>query len=58
MYAYNKRTFQLAYRWMYGETLTKGAEVYKKAKEKGEVGYIKRIIDAYMNNFHIAFYTD
>ena len=51
---YTKRDFQIAYRWMYAETLSKGAEVWKKASAE----YINAIVEAYRNNFRNSFYTD
>ena len=51
---YSKRDFQLAYRWMYGETLSKGAEVWKKSNAE----YIDSVVEAYRKNFQIAFYND
>lgn len=51
---YTKRDFQLAYRWMFAETLKKGAEVYKTASKE----YIEEVITAYRNNFENAFYND
>jgi hypothetical protein len=51
---YTKRDFQLAYRWMFAETLSKGAEVWKNAS----VEYINSVVEAYRKNFEIAFYND
>lgn len=51
---YTKRDFQLAYRWMYAETLSKGAEVWKNANAE----YINSIVETYRKNFGIAFYED
>ena len=51
---YTKRDFQLAYRWMFAETLSKGAEVWKKAS----VEYINAVVEAYRKTFELAFYND
>ena len=49
-----KRDVQLAYRWMFAETLSKGEEVWKKASTE----YIDSVVEAYRNNFKNSFYTD
>lgn len=54
---YTKRDFQLAYRWMFGATLKKGAEVWKKWKDVDN-GIIEEVVNAYRNNFRNSFYTD
>ena len=54
---YTKRDFQLAYRWMYGATLSKGAEVWKRWKNVDNK-IIEEIVDTYRKNFSIAFYED
>ena len=51
---YTKRDFQLAYRWMFAETLSKGAEVWKNASAE----YINSVVETYRKNFGIAFYED
>lgn len=51
---YTKRDFQLAYRWMFAETLAKGAEVWKKVTPE----YIDSVVEAYRNNFKNSFYDD
>jgi hypothetical protein len=51
---YTKRDFQLAYRWMFAETLSKGAEVWKNSSAE----YCDSVVEAYRNNFRNSFYTD
>lgn len=51
---YTKRDFQLAYRWMFAETLKKSAEIWKNASAE----YIDSVVEAYKNNFKNSFYTD
>ena len=51
---YTKRDFQLAYRWMFAETLSKGAEVWRNSSAE----YCDSVVEAYRNNFRNSFYTD
>ena len=51
---YTKRDFQEAYKWIFGQTLAKGAEVWKTASAE----YCDSVVEAYKNNFRSAFYED
>ena len=43
---YTKREFQIAYQWMFGETLTQGAKVWKESTDE----YINLVVDGFKDN--------
>lgn len=51
---YTKKEFEEAYKWMFAESPTKSAKVYKNASEE----YIESVVETYRNNFKKSFYTD
>lgn len=51
---YTKREFQTAYSWMFGETMTKGAKVWKESTDE----YISAVVDGFKDNARKSFYED